>query len=374
KCKKEFVSAYVTDTRLMGAMGLHIHWEVLDSADAEHLHQFFYFDTEEYGFENYKSIWNNNLNEIKLVEHSLISCLGGNKVNITLREACALLQNYVAFNQDHKIPLPAGLPEYEFLFSPEIRLSEEEADTLFQKECPLIVHEYQLINYFLLRCFGKDFGVAHRLTGKDLPLDLYPEFPIATLCKNTIDEAQGHFLCESLIETNNQYSILLSKIKVEEMKIVRYEKLSGFRVTPAEAAMMLSRPEFITVYEILADPEEIEEENLEFDFNTMVTLHDNGKLFLAFNDNNDHVNKRVFRLSEDVFGLYYITDYGQFILASYSMHGIRALEKDLMKSSIGNYLIPTSKYEFKEPVLYEFIQSDFDDFEDFLDAIRDDDE
>ncbi|MEG0156028.1 MAG: hypothetical protein RR661_00045, partial [Anaerovoracaceae bacterium] len=233
--------------------------------------------------------------------------------------------------QDHKIPLPAGLPEYEFLFSPEIRLSEEEADTLFQKECPLIVHEYQLINYFLLRCFGKDFGVAHRLTGKDLPLDLYPEFPIATLCKNTIDEAQGHFLCESLIETNNQYSILLSKIKVEEMKIVRYEKLSGFRVTPAEAAMMLSRPEFITVYEILADPEEIEEENLEFDFNTMVTLHDNGKLFLAFNDNNDHVNKRVFRLSEDVFGLYYITDYGQFILASYSMHGIRALEKDLMK-------------------------------------------
>ena len=30
----------------------------------------------------------------------------------------------------------------------------------------------------------------------------------------------------------------------------------------------------------------------------------------------------------------------------------------------------TAKYEFKEPVLYEFIQSDFEDFNEFLDFIR----
>ena len=41
-------------------------------------------------------------------------------------------------------------------------------------------------------------------------------------------------------------------------------------------------------------------------------------------------------------------------------------------SGIGGYkkLIPTAKYEFQEPVLYEFIQSGFEDFELFVDAIK----
>ena len=30
-----------------------------------------------------------------------------------------------------------------------------------------------------------------------------------------------------------------------------------------------------------------------------------------------------------------------------------------------------SKYEFKEPVLYEFIQSEFEDFDDFIEFIKD---
>ena len=40
--------------------------------------------------------------------------------------------------------------------------------------------------------------------------------------------------------------------------------------------------------------------------------------------------------------------------------------------SLGEYLIPTEKFEFKEPVLYEYVNSDFERFEDFLEAIRDD--
>ena len=34
------------------------------------------------------------------------------------------------------------------------------------------------------------------------------------------------------------------------------------------------------------------------------------------------------------------------------------------------FLMITSKDEFKESVLFEFIQSDFEDFEDFLSFIR----
>ena len=90
----------------------------------------------------------------------------------------------------------------------------------------------------------------------------------------------------------------------------------------------------------------------------------------GFNSNNNHVNKRVFRLSEDVFGLYYITDFGQLIVSAYSLSGIHSLERDLRKSVLAPYLMATAKYEFKEPVLYEFIQSDFEDFNEFLEFIR----
>ena len=134
--------------------------------------------------------------------------------------------------------------------------------------------------------------------------------------------------------------------------------------------MMLSKPEFVTVYEVLMNPEEFSESMRQMFFNTMMTSHENGNLFLAFNKNNNHVNKRIFRLSEDVSGLYYITDFGQLIISSCSLSGIHALEKELRKSILAPYLVATAKYEFKEPILYEFIQSSFEDFNDFLEFIR----
>ena len=42
------------------------------------------------------------------------------------------------------------------------------------------------------------------------------------------------------------------------------------------------------------------------------------------------------------------------------------LEKDLAKCSIRNGLKPISRYEFLEPVVYEFINSGFDSFDEFV--------
>ena len=51
---------------------------------------------------------------------------------------------------------------------------------------------------------------------------------------------------------------------------------------------------------------------------------------------------------------------------------IRSLEEELAASDLGRFLYLTDKYTFKEPVLYEFIQSDFLDFNEFVQAIRED--
>ena len=373
--KKKFVSAYVTDTRLMGVVGLYIHWETKIENSISGFHQFFYFDAEEYGFETYRSVSGSDISEISEIEQALMGGLGGEKNYLTLEEATFLIQSYANMNRRLSLPLPDGLKEYGFLLKRETELTEAEQQELLAKQCTTIVSLNQVINYFLMRCFGKDFEAANFLTNGEIPLDIYPDIPQATLCKNTIDyfngESGGSFLCESLIEHDAAYVLIVSEITIDNnMKITSYESRSRMQVSTAEAAMMLSRPEFVTVYEILCSPEEFDANLSALTAGALLTLHENGRLFLSFNKKNDHVNSKVFRLNEDVSGIYYVSDYGQMIIASYSIRGIHAMEKELRKSDLSQSLMAISKYEFKEPVLYEFIQSDFEDFEEFLEFIK----
>ena len=43
--KKEFISAYITDTRLMGVVGLVLHWYLPENLTKDHFFQFFWFHT-----------------------------------------------------------------------------------------------------------------------------------------------------------------------------------------------------------------------------------------------------------------------------------------------------------------------------------------
>ena len=112
--------------------------------------------------------------------------------------------------------------------------------------------------------------------------------------------------------------------------------------------MMLAKPEFVTVYEVLLSEEDMENNigELTISFNTIMSEQENGRLFMAFKKNNDHVNSRVFRLSNDVKGIYYLTDFGQLIIASYTLHEIRYLENQLKASPLAPFLIATAKYAF----------------------------
>ena len=128
--QRRFMGAYVTNTRLMGVIGLYIHWRLEDQCGAPDFHQFFYLDAEEYGFETYRSVLGNNVEEISSIEQTLIGGLGGRKEELTEREARYLLCEYVRFNQRRKLPLPDGLDEYGFLIeSPTVLNPNERKNT-----------------------------------------------------------------------------------------------------------------------------------------------------------------------------------------------------------------------------------------------------
>ena len=86
-------------------------------------------------------------------------------------------------NRKENIPMPEGFAEYEFLLEEDIHMTEPELFILMCKQCVQIDSPYELINYFLMRCFGKDFGAAAYLTTQDFDLELFSDFRAGTFCK-----------------------------------------------------------------------------------------------------------------------------------------------------------------------------------------------
>ena len=377
--KRDFVNAYATDTRLMGVLGLSIHWEIEKSDITDDFYQFFYLDAEEYAIENYISVYGNSPKEIHKVENTLIGGLGGKKNELTERECRIILTEFAGLNKKYEKSFPGKYDEYAFLLECEPQPDPREINSLMKKICTPIENDYQLIHYFLMRMFGKDMTAARFLAAEHVDLELFNDIPPASLCKNTIDadassESPGAYICESLIEIDITYMVAVSKIEVDGRgTVVNFERVSAFKVTPAEAALQLARPEFMTIYTLLFDASEFEMRCGSLIDEAMTTSYETGKMYMMFNKHNNHVKSRIFLLSEDVSGLLYISETGQMLAVSYSLHGIHTLESNIRKSPIAGSAFPIAKYEFKEPILYDFLQSDFYDFNDFLEFIRDDD-
>lgn len=378
---REFVSAFVTDTRLMGVVGLYIHWKMTNTVFDTSLHQFFYFDAEEFGLENYQSIIGTDPAGLAMLEKSTIGGLGGKKVELEEDEARYLVQSFAEDTKRLHKQLPEGREEYGFILDEPVELTRKERAVVVRKLCTPIESDYQLVQYYLMRSFGKDRkGMSYLTSPEARQEDLRDvgEFRPCTLCKNTIEEFMNEdgdisYLNESIIETGSQYKLVVSEIETEDGLVVSSHRQSSFPITVAEVSMMLSRPEFVTVFEIIADPDEFDLDFTIFSAGFMMTAHENGRLYMEFNKNNSHVNQRVFRLNDDIRGLYYVSDFGQLITAAYTLDAIREVEQGIQQSAMNLLVLPTAKYEFKEPVLYEFIHSDFEDFDDFLDSLRADD-
>ena len=69
------ISAWITDTRLMGVCCIKAHWLAEAGDDTFEMFQFFYFDWQEYGLETYESFLGEPdfemLEAVETVEHSL---------------------------------------------------------------------------------------------------------------------------------------------------------------------------------------------------------------------------------------------------------------------------------------------------------------
>ena len=149
--------------------------------------------------------------------------------------------------------MPDGKGEYEFLLEGPVVLTESENEILIDKLCTPIRVGIPSDQLFPHEEFTAGILKPPPIwPQKIFPLDILPEEEGATLCKNSIeeffDENGCSYLCESLIEFDGKYMLVVSELYLNEGKVSSAKKRSSFNVTSAEAAMMLNHPEFITVY------------------------------------------------------------------------------------------------------------------------------
>jgi hypothetical protein len=361
----QFLSAYVTNSRLMGVEVVYIHW--FQPQKEEHFHQFFYFDAEEYGLETYHSYQGNDNSQLEPIEAYLTGGLGGEKIQINEREATFLLQEYVRFHHKLQEDAPKNQAEFQFLLETPVTLTLLEEQSLMRKRCVPLTTSYEAIHYFLMRVFARDPEPLSYLThGKSLKWDLFPELPPCALTRNDIEWVDGTFLCESLLDVDDQYYIAFTEFEYGQGEVRSFQRKSLFPITPYEAAMLLSRTEYVTCYQILGEERTLLGEMPKINSQAFMTPYEKGKLFMVYNPNNDHVKNQLFKLHDDVFGCYFVSDYGQLLVSSYAGDNITRMEEALAHSAVSSSLVPLGRFEFKDPVLYEFIQDEIEDFLDFI--------
>ena len=385
--RKKFISAYITNTRLMGVVGIFAHWKLIDNEMNTEFYQCFYLDAEEYGFDSYEYVAGPDTPETeekaeKLADR-LMGGLGGVRVEISERETRSLVQDYVylTLRQGLEIPEEADI---EFIMKPGVRLNVTESRELMKKQCEELYSEYQLVNYFIMRCVGSDLEAARYLTKGYVRLKEFTDRKPATLHRNESEligqdmsegSAEGSFStsrnyrCQSLIEGEDGYEVMISRVTVENMKVTKFEMISLDQVSSIEANMMTRREEYTLLGELYLDPEDFTKESTSYTRVSQETRYDTGRMFMIFNRTNAHVAERVYRIFDDVFGLYFITDSGQLLISSFDSGNLKALERDALIYLGRDNLEFVARYCFDVPVLYEFVKSGFDDFEYFVEAI-----
>ncbi|MBO5516459.1 MAG: hypothetical protein J6A42_00020 [Firmicutes bacterium] len=373
-----FAGGEITNTRLMGVLGMHLHWLLPYETENRDLHQFYYYDIEELGLESMGVYIGDDEIAVEVTAKSIFGGLGAEMKPLTEREARYLAGEMIAETKRKNQLLPEEARDLDFITKAPVLLTEEEKEALNRKMCVPIRTDYGVVNYYLMRLYGKDPEGAALLVAKGADpevLTISEPRRHCTFLRNSIQDNGGvirrNYLCESLIEVDdeNAHRIVTSEVSVAGGKVVAAQKKSEFRISDYEASMKLSRPEFVTVYEIYGDMDSFDADFAPYVVGAQKTGHDCGDMYMEFKRDNYHVDQPEFMLSDDVQTLYFVTDYGQLIVGAYSLEDIVRAEALLQTGRAGKHIQSTAKYQFADPIIYEFAMSGMTDFTEFLKAL-----
>lgn len=359
----EFKFAKVTNSRLMGSIGLLISGE----EDGDSVYQYFLLDAEGLGIADYVSLKNPTKDEAYREEERLMGGLGSERLRISQEEALFLVKYYGNKNYYYEKPLPGKVEEYiDIIEKYNTEITHEE---MYPKICKKIISEEEFINYMTMRFIAWDRESLKYFSQSEEISNMHITNINGTLLKNTVvNRGEGKYISEALFEDSDGYYTCKiafniendgERFKLNSMVVTGKEPIYDFEVFDE-----ISKPEFVSIYEIENNEKFLHKFYIDNPF-TLMSDMENGTLFTRFNFNNDHVKEPIYIINNDIKAIYYQMDDNLFV-GTYSDNDRKYINK-ILQCNYKEYLKLQEELYFEENVLYDFVESGSDDFYDFLD-------
>ena len=358
----QFNFAKVTNSRLMGSMGLLICY----SEGEDNIYQYFLLDAEGLGIADYVSLKNPTKEEAYMEQQRLMGGLGSDVLSISKEQAMFLIKYFGSKTIAWEKNLPGNVEEYiDIINRYETNLKIED---LYPIICKNIKDEIEFVNYMTMRFIGWDREALKYFSGSDEISNMHITNINGTLLKNTVtSKGNNKFISEALYEDEDGYYVCRiafnivkedDRFKISSMLVSEREGIFDFEVFDE-----ISKEEFVTVYSIIGQSKFIDKFHKENPF-LLKTEMDEGTLFTRFNFNNDHVKENVYVINNDIRAVYYIIGTELFV-ATYNDRDRMYINK-MLQNNYKEYVSIKDEYYFEENALYDFAESGSNDFEDFL--------
>lgn len=359
----KFNFAKVTNSRLMGSMGLVISW--IDNEEI--LYQYFLLDAEGLGIADYVSLKNPTKEESYREEERLMGGLGSDRIRISEEEALFLVNYFGNKNYYYEKPLPGDVEEYiEIIKNYKSDITIEE---IFPKICKSVTEEIEFINYMTMRFIAWDRESLLYFSGSEEISNMHITNINGTLLKTKVDDkGNGKYVTEALYEDNDGYYMCKiafnierhkDRFKINSMLVSGKEPVYDFEVFDE-----ISKGEFVSIYNIDKSDEFLDKFYMDNPFLLRSDMED-ATFFTRFNFNNDHVKEKVYIINNDIKAIYYQIEDKLFV-GTYSDKQRKYINK-LLQCNYSEYINLDEEIYFEENVLYDFVESGSDDFYDFLD-------
>lgn len=358
-----FDYAKITKSRLMGSMGLTIKYE----DNNNNIYQYFLLDGEGLGIADYVSLKNPTSKEACDEEERLMGGLGENRILIKEEVALFLINHFGNKNLEYEKELPGNTEEYmDIITSYKSNLTLDQVYPIISKK---VEDKVEFINYMTMRFIARDRESLKYFSGSEEISNNHITKINGVLLKNkVIKRSEDVYISEALYEDEDGYytckiafNICKEKedFKIKSLLVTDKEPMYDFEVFDE-----ISKSEFIDVYKITNKDEFLMEFYSDNPFMLRSEM-DEGVFFTRFNFNNNHVKSNVYVINNDIKSIYYQLG-DEFFVGTYSERD-RKYINNILVTKYKEYLNVDESYFFEENVLYDFVESGSNDFEDFLD-------
>lgn len=358
-----FNYAKITKSRLMGSMGLIIKYE----NNNNNIYHYFLLDGEGLGIADYINLKNPTSKEAYKEEERLMGGLGESRILVEEEVALFLINHFGSKNLEYGKELPGNTDEYiNIITNYKSNLTLDQVYPIISKK---IDDEVEFINYMTMRFIARDReSLKYFSCSEEISKNHITKIN-GTLLKNKVTKrSEKVYISESLYEDEDGYYICKiafnickekENFKIKSLLVTDVEPIYDFQVFDE-----ISKFEFVDIYKVKNKDEFLMKFYNDNPF-MLKSKMEEGVFFTRFNFNNNHVKCNVYVINNDIKSIYYQSG-DKFFVGTYSERDRKYINKLLM-TKYKEYLNFNESYFFEENVLYDFVESGSNDFEDFLD-------